>query len=203
MLKINKIETSTGTIFYCQNDKDETFFADFFKSTSIIQDIKLLKSDKRRIEKYVVHYILTSIYSVNYELVYKDSGKPILLDKNNHISISHSKNLIAIFISNTEHIGVDVEYISEKIIKIASKFISDDEQLLLTTTDDYTLIWSAKETIYKSYGISGVDFKQGMNVLHIDRSLNELKLKLHYKDLNTFCKLHYQIINGFTLVYHE
>lgn len=204
MLQINKILTKKGCIYYCENNEEEAFFMNKIKNETIISKIHLFKSYKRRLEKYTVHFILQQLYPNGYQLIYDEKGKPFLENlSSHHISISHSKNFIAVFIANSSNLGLDVEQVSDKVEKTSSKFMNANEQLLINKPEDYNLIWGAKEAVYKSFDITGIDFKTGMNVLDIDVFNNELKLHLHYKDLNTFCKLQYQLINGFTLVYHE
>jgi len=68
-------------------------------------------------------------------------------------SISHTKNFaIAIVSNNAKSIGVDIESIieAERWSKIKSKIITEDEQLIAEQKLFHpTLIFSAKETLYK------------------------------------------------------
>ena len=202
-LAIHEIITKKGCVYYCENNEEESFFMNEIINETVVNAVKLLKSTKRRLEKYTVHYILQQIFPLGYQLNYHENGKPFLGDSKYHISISHSKSFIAVFISNSTTLGVDVEYVSAKIKKVTAKFINIKEEALITKELDYTLIWSAKEAVYKSFNTVGIDYKNNINCLCIDEDKKELNIELHYHDLNTFCKLHYQIINGFTLVYHE
>jgi phosphopantetheinyl transferase (holo-ACP synthase) len=63
-------------------------------------------------------------------------------------------------------IGVDIELISEKIIRIKDKFISSEEEELFEYFGNeklfmfYHLVWSFKEAAYKLYGKKGLLFKR-------------------------------------------
>ena len=48
------------------------------------------------------------------------------------ISISHSNNLTAVLISKGKRVGIDLEFMSGKISKVADKFINNKESI---TTD--------------------------------------------------------------------
>ncbi len=83
-----------------------------------------------------------------------------------HISISHSRDIVTIGYHPTHAVGVDVEYISQKIRLIMDKFISaDDKQMLPDLSDQtITLVWSVKEAVYKMENIPGISFKENIHV---------------------------------------
>jgi phosphopantetheinyl transferase len=95
------------------------------------------------------------------------NGRPYIDDLGWNFSMSHSGDYAAALLSKTGSVGVDIELISERIKKIARKFINDYEwQYLEGENDLYTmyLIWSAKESIFKWFGDGSVDFKKHMQV---------------------------------------
>lgn len=82
------------------------------------------------------------------EVSYNESGKPLLTD-GRHISISHTKGIVAVIISEHHPVGVDVEYCSDRVSRVARRFVREDEW-----TEDMKsllIIWSAKETVYKLF----------------------------------------------------
>jgi phosphopantetheinyl transferase (holo-ACP synthase) len=81
------------------------------------------------------------------------------------VSISHSFEYAAILISPDKKVGIDVEKTDQRINRVKHKFCSDAE--LETAQDDtekLTLIWSAKEALYKLYSKKEVIFNKHLAV---------------------------------------
>ena len=100
--------------------------------------------------------------TINYDL----KGKPYL-NKEKGISISHSNEIVAIGISNEIDFGIDIQYKTDKILKIKNKFLSKNERKFLVKTDDIeflTKLWSAKESIFKALGKEGVSFSNDLEI---------------------------------------
>ena len=100
--------------------------------------------------------------TINYDL----KGKPFL-NKQKGISISHSNELAAVAISNEKDFGIDIQYKTDKIFKIKSKFLSKKESKFLGKTDNMEFlikIWSAKESIFKALGKEGVSFSNDLEI---------------------------------------
>lgn len=66
------------------------------------------------------------------------------------ISISHTRGWAAMILASTNFkVGVDIEYFSDRVNRVADRFIREDEQ-----NDDLShrlINWSAKETVYKMF----------------------------------------------------
>ena len=152
-----------------------------------------LKNKKRKLE-YVCTRLLLKEFDSNLKISYNKNGAPIL-NNNKCISIAHSNNLAAIIISDNK-VGIDIEKISEKPIKIAAKFISENDNISMDTNDT-CLAWSAKEAIYKLHEIGGLDFKNDILIQKINKEKNIIKAKFKNKTLF----LNYQKINNHFLVY--
>ena len=152
-----------------------------------------LKNNKRKLE-YVCTRLLLKEFESNLKISYNKYGAPIL-NNNKCISISHSNNLAAIIISDKK-VGIDIEKISKKPLKIADKFISENDNISMDTNDT-CLAWSAKEAIYKLYEIGGLDFKNDILIQNINKEKNIIRAKFKNK---TFF-LNYQKINSHFLVY--
>jgi phosphopantetheinyl transferase len=106
------------------------------------------------------------------EIVIADTRKPFLQNEKYHFSISHCGDYAAAIVSSSSRVGVDIEIITPKIDRIRRKFLSDSEYALAQAAWPMqraehalqTLLWSAKESIYKWYGDGLVDFKQHMQL---------------------------------------
>jgi phosphopantetheinyl transferase len=149
----------------------------------------------------------------DFDLYYDEFGKPHLHD-GKHISITHSHQFSAIILSD-EVVGIDIELQREKIIRIADKF-ADTEFSYLEPNEkiEYirklTVIWGAKEAIFKIRNEKGISFKDHIKVNAFEIKDVQTKTELHFdgiiKDFNVcFEEFESNDVNGFkqnfTLVY--
>ncbi|RZM29642.1 MAG: 4'-phosphopantetheinyl transferase superfamily protein [Pedobacter sp.] len=94
-----------------------------------------------------------------------DHGKPFLVNRDYHISLSHSFDYAAVMISKDKQVGVDIELVKEKVLRIKNKFMTDAELEGLQSANDINALyicWCAKEAIFKWYGRKGLEFKRDM-----------------------------------------
>ena len=102
------------------------------------------------------------------KLIKELSGKPILPESENHISLSHCDGYVAAIHGDTP-VGIDVERISHRAQKIKNYFLRDEElELLGKENEALILAWSAKESIFKWYGKQNLGYKSQLCVRSID-----------------------------------
>lgn len=109
-----------------------------------------LKNKKRICEFWNTISILEDLLQTEHFLLkHHENGAPYLENSSKHISISHSKNYIAVAIHQTA-IGIDLECEKERTLRL-SKFFLNEEELRWIKNDDKrcTMMWCAKEAIYK------------------------------------------------------
>ena len=142
----------------------------------------------------------------DFDLEYDEFGKPHLKDEK-HISITHSHHFSAIIVSN-EHVGIDIEMQREKILKIAHKFVNNQEmnRLQSTNSSDFikklTVKWGAKEAIFKIKNEKGISFKDHIQVAPFELNEHQTQAVLNILDVNQKFKLFFEEIDvNFTLVY--
>lgn len=102
------------------------------------------------------------------QLLKMPNGRPYIEGLDCRISLSHSGIYAAAIKSTTGSVGIDIEETTERIKKIAHKFINDYEWQYLEGENDLEtmyLLWAGKEAIFKWYGDGGVDFKHHMKIL--------------------------------------
>ncbi len=137
------------------------------------------------------------------DLYYDPSGKPHLKD-NKYISITHSHHFSAIIISDVA-VGIDIELQRVKIIKIAHKFCDLEFEYLNTQTDDFirklTVIWGAKEAVFKIQNEKGISFKNHIYVYPFELNVKQNASKLKFESIEKDFKIHFREIENFTLVY--
>ncbi len=88
------------------------------------------------------------------------------------LSLSHSGEWAAAVLAQGGRAGVDVELIRDKAQQLAGKFLTEKEwnharaaTVDLTADAHYTLLWSAKEALYKLAARRGIIFRQQL-LLH-------------------------------------
>lgn len=120
--------------------------------------------EKRKREKISQLLLLKSLGIRHSELFYLKNGKP-MLNSDLNISFSHSGNL-SIALLTKGQCGIDIEYPSDKIIRISSKFIHENELPLMRDEVNIYWAWSIKEAIFKYFG-ERVLFKEDIQILEI------------------------------------
>lgn len=128
----------------------------------------------KRLQHLAGRYLLPVLYEdfPLEEILVADTRKPFLENERYHFSISHGGNFAAAIISSTHRVGVDIELVSPRIVSISHKFLHPAEKAFLNDWSDLskmhlqlaTVLWSAKEAIYKWYGLGGLDFRQHMQL---------------------------------------
>lgn len=87
-------------------------------------------------------------------------GKPFLPETALSVSLSHSHGYAAALLA-PGWIGVDIQYLVEKIGRLAHKFLRPEELESLgvaTRLEHLHVYWCAKEALYKAYGKKALDF---------------------------------------------
>jgi phosphopantetheinyl transferase len=145
-------------------EEDEDYF---FKHLNLfqeeIEEVNLL-SHRKRLEWLASRYLLhILIGSEDRSPCLKDEfGKPYLSNSTHYISLSHSRDYIAVIMSDVP-CGVDIQYLVPKIARIARRFMSAQEISQLNRNrviEQMHVYWGAKESIFKAYGRKSVDFKK-------------------------------------------
>ncbi len=118
--------------------------------------IGLLEIERgRQAEKEGVYRLLTEMLGYEPLLEHNEDGKPIIEDY--HISISHTLGYVAVILSREYEVGIDVEYVSDRVNRISSRFLRDDE--VFTDIIDILTAWCAKETMYKLFSSEHLSLK--------------------------------------------
>src|SRR6056297_1070874 len=113
-----------------------------------IETVEKFKNHQRKLEWLSVRTLLKDMLGGDSKIVYGPERKPYLKNNSHNISISHSKNLTAILISRKKRVGLDLEFISDKILRIADKFLH----------------WCAKEALYKICDKVDINFVTNLNI---------------------------------------
>lgn len=141
----------------------------------------------------------------SFTIGHEPSGKPFLTSyfspRTSHLasytsnlSISHTRGYVVLLLSDDSGVGVDIEYRSDRVERIASRFIRPDEQV--GTTNEKLLLWSAKETVYKLFSEDRLAFYD-MRVL----SIGEGVMQIENMKRNEVVAVSYEFTPDYVLTY--
>jgi phosphopantetheinyl transferase len=170
------------------------------KEKSILR-LETMRSESHRKGFLAVRMLLQNIGYSDFDLFYDEYGKPHLHD-GRHISISHSNDFSAVVISN-EILGLDIEQIKEKNLKIAPRFMEMHHLENLEHEDKLkkaTVIWGIKESIFKIKNEKGISFPE-----HIFEKPFDLKDKratgiLNFNDKEEFFDAYFDQVENYIFV---
>ena len=153
-----------------------------------------------------IRHLMAKAGYTDQDLFYDEVGKPHLHD-GTHISITHSYNFTAIILSATTEVGIDIEMQRDKILRIAAKFTPLKEYRTLANDDavmrKLTIVWGAKESLYKIYGTKGLSFLQHINVTDFDFEDAQTTAQISYHGRESDYKIYFTEFEGFTCVYAQ
>lgn len=154
------------------------------------------KHPERRLEHLAGRFLLQQLEATFpfEKMVISPEGKPELSDGSLYFSISHSFPYAAAIISRKKAVGVDIQMYVDKIERLQHKFLSDaEQQLTYNDIKKITLAWTAKEALFKYYGLGAVDFKLDMPIQDILWYEHNAKISMLLNKTREMCKL-----SGFT-----
>lgn len=173
----------------------------------IIADNAIDKSDtaleRRQRERMAVRVLLHTLLPdyegcINYEI----SGRPIL-SNGYHISISHSNQWAAVALHPHQAVGIDIEELRPKIVRIAERFLSASETNYLSSiirSDRdrlmrYTVYWAAKEALYKWYAQGELSFRDHLQIRNYNSGTGVIEATLQKGDLSLVFAMHCERID--------
>lgn len=122
-----------------------------FKDALSVDELKMLskyKHDVTRKEK-LVSLILKKEFIGDYRL--DENEKPV--SDSMFFNVSHSHGVVAIAISDTIPVGLDLEIMREYQDDLAKFISSDDEYKYIKDNQSFFEIWTSKESLVKCLGI--------------------------------------------------
>ncbi len=162
-----------------------------------------MKSELHRRGFMSIRHLLALEGYTDHDLYYDENGKPHLRD-DKHISITHSFNFSAIIISDIE-VGIDIEKQRNKILKIAHKFTPIEEYRTIANEDalmrKLTIVWCAKESLYKSFAEKGVSFLEHIYVEEFMLDDGKTTATVTYGQKEEKFNVDYLEFEGFTCAY--
>lgn len=165
----------------CHHHKDASlewaicrFDEPFVELSALCDDASLVEyalenfgSEKRRCEWLAARILIKRLVGSNVQVCYSAEGRPQLSDGSRRISISHTDGYVAVALHKKYSVGVDVEVVGTKILKLYKRFLNDSEICSLDKNNETVamlLHWSAKESFYKIVGNRGGSFAKNFTI---------------------------------------
>lgn len=164
----------------------------------------------KKLQHLAGRYLLPFLFAdfPNHEIAIADTRKPFLPGEQYHFSISHCSRYAAAIVSSQQRVGIDVELITPRLHKIKTKFLHPEElrfvnsQLISLQLNLLSILWSAKEAMYKWYGAGEVDFSEMMRTFPFEATnQGEIHAAFMKDDFQQKLVLHYRVMNELTLVW--
>ncbi len=182
-LSVEKINPHTTLLVWKITETEEQFKSQLPESVLKIIADKNYKSKTRRLEVMATYALLTSYLKTPSVIIDHNSNGQRLLE-GFYISTSHTNSYACVLLSTQKVVAIDIEYRSDRIERIRSKFLRSDE--LFTSIEDLLLVWSAKETLYKYFSEDDLMYNE-MKVESISASsLSMINLETNEKKLVSY-----------------
>ncbi len=159
-----EIEPAPSTrVFIWKIEENEGFFLERMTwSNDQLSWINTLHPLKK-IEHLASRYLIYSTLGYNDDQMFKDEhGKLLLKKKGTFLSLSHSGEWVGLGISDKD-IGFDLQFYTDKIFRMANRYLSDEEYAALYSENHLevlTAAWCIKEAVYKCYGKKSVQYNR-------------------------------------------
>ena len=126
---------------------------------------------KRKMEFVATRFLRHRLFGFTH-IHYNEVGAPYIEDEG-YISISHAKGVVGIAFSKEFTVGLDLEKIDTRMVKLSPKFLSKLESETLDTSSpvEMTKVWSGKEALYKIAGRKGIIFSTELHLSPLGENL--------------------------------
>lgn len=203
LYKTITVNPATKVLIWKIEESFETLSEDIILNDRSQKRVSGMRSKLHQRGFLSIRHLLAAEGYTDHDLYYDENGKPHLKD-GKHISITHSFTFSAIIISTIE-VGIDVEKKREKILRIAHKFTTiEDYQKLLhkeVMIRKLTIVWCAKESLYKSFNRVGLTFLNHIYVEDFSLYYNQTQAEVNFEDKIEIYDVSFLEFEGFTCAY--
>mgnify|MGYP006134432609 FL=1 len=204
LYKTLKVNTSTKVLIW----KIEESIDDLKNGISLTEESSIrlssMKSELHQKGFLSIRHLLKEVGLTDADLHYDEFGKPHL-DAGRYISISHSFSFTAIIFSYENSVGIDIEKQREKILKIAHRFTPIEEYKTIANVDalisKLTIVWGAKESLYKIYGKKKLLFLHHIYVDDFNFDNHQTTGEIRFNGKVSSYNIEFLEFEGFTCVF--
>lgn len=177
--------------------------------TIVNQIQRKYKSKHRQDEQLTIKAMLSQAIGQDAELMHTQEGRPVLKGSDICISISHSKTHAALMLCQSPNIGVDIEKINDRILRLQSRIvkpgelIKDFDSLNIEDKSTYlTAVWTIKEAVYKSIAKQeGFDLLLDIEIMPANLHQLPAEVQIFIKDIPGSYTAYCQEYEGNVLTY--
>ncbi|MEY2897967.1 MAG: hypothetical protein RL138_20 [Bacteroidota bacterium] len=177
-------------------EEEENFFIGSFP----IDEERLAKisNPAKRLEFLAARYVAAQLSEVPHEalVLNKENRAPYFAHLDYSLSISHCKGYVAALLHKKgKAVGLDIEMGSEKIARVAERFIEEKELPPHQQQDTLlaqTLCWSIKEAVFKCFDIPGITFKSELRIQSWQEETASIAIQ--HSRLQQTATVHYRVV---------
>lgn len=172
--------------------------------------LREIKHPHKRLQHLAGRFLLPLLFPdfPAHEILVADTRKPYLPNDIFHFSISHCDNYAAAIVSKTNRVGIDVETITQKVIRVKHKFLHTNELAFIEALLPHeqlmmlNIAWNAKEAMYKWYSLGNVDFSEMLRIepftLHTEGTITS---HIQIEKCVQKCLVHYHTTEDLSLAW--
>jgi phosphopantetheinyl transferase len=182
------------------SENADELLSDLYLDNESTEHLAKITHEGRKKHWLAYRQLIKTLIGRDYILKYSEFGKPFIVDFSGYISVSHSGKYAAVIIGENP-VGVDVEKISPRILKVQERFMSRQEIDSISESespDKFYVYWSSKEALHKLYGDQNFEFNKeliinnfkfsdkGLITAHIENeSINENRV-INYERIDDY-----------------
>lgn len=169
--------------------------------------LSTLRTEHRQQEWLAARVLLKELIGEELLIDYRNNGAPYLPESSLHISISHTRAYAAVLLQESPAAGIDIEYFSDRVLKIRNRFLSPSENAAIDPAyevEHLLVHWCAKEALFKMIGRQGVDFISHLHISPFEyEPSGRIEVYETYGSQPVFYRLAYQVHPDFVWVWSE
>ena len=163
--KVIYLSNNTKLYLWKITEDFDALFKEVRLKDSSLKRLEDMKSQSHQKGFLAVRMLLQHLDYTDFDLYYDEFGKPHIKPqgcsiKEVEISISHSNDFSAVVISE-QKVGLDLEQLKEKTLKIAPRFMDVSHLENLSEEGKIkkaTVVWGIKECVFKIKNEKGISF---------------------------------------------
>ena len=161
---MTEIRLKEASVFYLRLEEVSRVLASCREAGIAVEDLMALPAKRQR-EKAAERLLLCRAFGRPVTLCHDAQGAPSVGGETANISISHTHQLVALAVDDSQVIGLDAEQMNRpQVIKVRDKFLNDKEKQFIAEDDlaAHVIAWTAKEAIIKAERNSALDWTDGI-----------------------------------------
>lgn len=157
---------------------------------------------QRQVQSHFARVLLAQELDIQINRIQNKDRVPFVDGLNASFSLSHTEDKVAIVIGE-KRVGIDIEKQTNKILRIKHKFVREDEADFIgeeRIQDGASVIWGAKESMFKLYSKGAVSYLNDLKVEAFDdfqQAHFDCKVM---KEEEIICKGYHELIDNYRLV---